>query len=78
MDKALYHSPKKQQDELLTFFGDPEVDEPGMFEIGMYLSIYYFLCCEMDLSTDISEGQVSEYRDPDLNEEDDIRMDKMN
>ena len=38
-----------------------------MFERGMYLSIFYCLCYEMDVSTDISEEQVSEERDPDLN-----------
>ena len=34
----------------------------------------YCLCYEMDISTDMSEDQVSEERDPDLNEEEDIRL----
>ena len=31
----------------------------------------------MYISTDMSEDQVSEERDPDLNEEEDIRMDEI-
>ena len=38
-----------------------------MFGNGLYLSVFYCLCYEMDVSTDMSEGQVSEERDPDLN-----------
>ena len=40
----------------------------------MYLSVFYFLCYEMDKYTDISEDQVAEERDPDLNEEEDTKM----
>ena len=46
-----------------------------MFGKGMYLSIIYFLCYEMDISTEMSKDQVSEERDPDLNEEEDIILD---
>ena len=42
----------------------------------MYLSVFYCLCYEMDVSTDMSEDQVSEERDMDLNEEEDIIMDE--
>ena len=45
-----------------------------MFVNGMYLSVFYCLGYEMDISTDILEDQVSEEIDPDLNEEEDIRM----
>ena len=41
----------------------------------MYFSVFYCLCYEMDISTDMLEEQVSEEIDPDLNEEEDIRMD---
>ena len=41
----------------------------------MYLSVFYCLCYEIDISTDMSEEQVTEERDPDLNEEEDIIMD---
>ena len=44
---------------------------------GIYLSVFYCLCYEMGVSTDISEDRVSEERDPDLNEEEDIRMDEL-
>ena len=46
-----------------------------MFGKGMYLSVFYCLCYEMDISTDMSEEQVLVEIDPDLNEEEDIRMD---
>ena len=41
---------------------------------GIYLSMFYCLCCFKDISTDIMEEQVSEERYPDLNYEEDIRM----
>ena len=77
MDEALSYSTKKQQDEFLTTVGDPEVGEPCMFGKGMCLYVFYYLCSEMDISTDMSEEQVSEERDPDLNEEEDIRLDEI-
>ena len=40
-----------------------------MFVIGMYLYLFYCLCYVKDMSTDFSDEQVSEERDPDLNEE---------
>ena len=46
-----------------------------MFGKGVYLSAFYFLCYEMDISIDMSEEHVSEEIYPDLNEEEDIRMD---
>ena len=77
MDDPLYHSPEKEQGGLLTIVGDPEVGEPCMFINGMYLSAFYCLCYEMYVSTDVSKDQVSEERDPDLNEEEGIRMDEI-
>ena len=71
-----YHiPPKKEQDELLTIVGDPEVGEPCMLGKGIYLPVFYCLCYVKDISTDMSEGQVPKERDPDLNEEEDIRLD---
>ena len=46
-----------------------------MFVKVMYLSVFYFLCYYTYISTDMSEDQVAEERDPDLNEEEDIRLD---
>ena len=46
-----------------------------MFVKGMYLSAFYCFCYDTDISTDILEDQVAEERDPDLNEEEDIRLD---
>ena len=48
-----------------------------MFDNGMYLSFFNCLCYEMDVSTYMSEDQVLEERYPDLNEEDDTRMDEI-
>ena len=48
-----------------------------MFGKGMYLYVFYCLCYEMDISTDMSEEQVSEDRDLDLNEDEDITMDEI-
>ena len=45
-----------------------------MFVNGMYLSVFYCLCYKMYVSTDMSEEQVLEERDTDMNEEEDIRM----
>ena len=48
-----------------------------MFGKGMYLYVFYCLCYVKDISTDMSEDQVVEERDPDLNEEEDIRLDEI-
>ena len=40
----------------------------------MYLFVFYCLCYVKDISTDMSEDQVAEERDPGLNEEEDIRL----
>ena len=44
MYKPLSNSPEKEQGELLTIDGDPEVGEPFMFGKGIYLSVFYCLC----------------------------------
>ena len=46
-----------------------------MFGKGMYLSVLYCLCYVKYISTYMSEDQVAEERDPDLNEYEDIRLD---
>ena len=46
-----------------------------MFGEGVYLSVFYCLCYVKDVSTDMLEEQVAEERDPDLNEEENIRLD---
>ena len=48
-----------------------------MFVKGMYLSVFYCLCYDTDISTDMSEDQVAEERDPYLNEKEDIRLDEI-
>ena len=44
---------------------------------GVYLFVFYFLCCDKYIYTDVSEDQVAEERYPDLNEEEDIRFDEI-
>ena len=61
----------------MTIHGDPEVGEPCVFLKGIYLSVFYFLCYNNDIATDMSEEQVAEERDQDLNEKEDIRFDKI-
>ena len=46
-----------------------------MFVKCMHFSVFYRLYYEMDISTDILEDQVSEERDLDLNDDEDIRLD---
>ena len=48
-----------------------------MLKKGMYISVFHYLCYEMDISTDRSEDQLLEERDPDLNEQEDIRLDEI-
>ena len=76
MDEPLYNSPKKKG-ELLTIVVDPEFGEPCMFVKVMYFSVFNCLCCDMDISTYMSEYQKLEEIDPELNEEKDIRMDEI-
>ena len=42
MDDPISDLPKKQQGKILTIYGDPDVEEPCMFEISIYL--YVFFC----------------------------------
>ena len=46
-----------------------------MYVKGMYMSVFYCFCYVKDVSTDMSEDQEAEERDPYLNEDEDIRMD---
>ena len=74
MDEPLSSSPKKKG-ELLIIDGDPEVGKPCMFGRGIYLYVFYFLCCVKDIYIYVSEEQVLEERYTVLNEKEDIRMD---
>ena len=77
IEESISHLPQKEECVLLTINGDPEVGEPCMFVKGMYLSVFYCLCYDTDISTDMLEDQVAEERDPDLNEKEDIRLDEI-
>ena len=68
MDESLSNSPEKEQGKFLIIDENNEVVEPCMFLIGLYLSLFYCLCYIKDMSTDLSEEQVLEERDHDLNE----------
>ena len=68
---------KKEEGVTLTINGDPADGEPCMFVKGMYLSVFYCLCYDTDIYTDILEDQVAEERDLDLNKKEDIRFNKI-
>ena len=61
----------------LTINGDPPDGEPCMFVKGMYLYVFYCLCYDTDITTDMSEEKVVEERDPDLNKMEDIMFDEI-
>ena len=48
-----------------------------MFGKGMYLSVFYCVCYAKDRSTYMSEDHVEEGRYPDLNKEEDTRLDEI-
>ena len=77
MKESISHLPQKEEGVLSTINGYPEVGQPCMFVKGMYLSVFYCLCYDTDISTDMSEDQVAEERYPDLNEKEDIRLDEI-
>ena len=69
INEPISHLPEKEQGELLTINDNPEVGEPCMFGKGIFLSVFYCLCYVMDVYKFMSEDQVEEERDTDLNEE---------
>ena len=77
MEESITLFPEKEEGVPLTINGDTVDGETYMFVKGMYLSVFYFLCYDTDIYTDISEDQVAEERDPDLNKKEDIRFDKI-
>ena len=74
MDDPISNLLKKVQCKILTVDGDTDVEEPCMFERGTYFSVFCWLCYVKAISMDMLDEQVSENRDLDLNEEEDIRM----
>ena len=61
----------------MTINGDPGDGEPCVFVKGMYLSVFYSLCYDTNICTDILEEQVGGEIYPDLKEKEDIRFDKI-
>ena len=75
MDEPKSNLPKKEQGELLIIDGNPEVEEPCMFERGMGFSVFYCLCVLLkDTSTYILEAQVLYEKYPELNEYEEVRI----
>ena len=67
MEQSITLSPEIEEGIPLTINGDPPDGETCMFAKGMYLYVFY--CClyyDTDISTDMSEEQVVEERDPEL------------
>ena len=77
MEDSISHLPEKEEGVFLTINGDPEVGEPCMFVIGLYLSVFYCLCYDTNISTNMLEYQVAEERYPDLNETGGIKLDEI-
>ena len=77
MEESITLFPEIEEGVPLTINGDPPGGEPCMFVKGVYFFIFYCLCYDTDISTDYSEEQVVEERDPDLNEMEDIRFDEI-
>ena len=69
--------PEIEEGVPLTINGDPPDGEPCMFVNGMYLFLFNCLWYHTNLTTEYSEEQVVEERDPDLNKIEDIRFDKI-
>ena len=49
MDEPIPYFPKKSQGRFLNIYEDPDVEEPCMFEIGIYLSVFYCLFYVRDI-----------------------------
>ena len=77
MEESITLYPEIEEGVPLTINGDPMDVEHCMFVKGMYLSVFYCLCYDTDISTYIPKEQVAEERDPDLNEMEDIRFDEI-
>ena len=77
MEESITLFPEIEEGVPLTINGDPLDGETCMFVKGMYLSVFYCLCYDTDLTTDYLEEQVVEERDPDLDEMEVIRFDKI-
>ena len=58
---------------MLIIYGDTKVEEPFMFQRGMYLHVFYCLCYVEEISTYMLGEKVSEDRDMEFNEEENIR-----
>ena len=77
MEESISHLPEKEEGVLLTINGDPEVGEPCIFVKFVYLSVFNCLCYDSNISTDMSEEEVAEESDPDLNEKEYIILDEI-
>ena len=77
MEESIKSFPEIEEGKPLTINGDPPDGEPCMFVKAMYLFVFYCLCYDTNLTTDYSEEQVVEERDPDLNDMEDIRFDEI-
>ena len=51
MEESITLFPEIDEGVTLTINGDPPEGEPCMFVKGVYLSVFYFLCCDTDITT---------------------------
>ena len=59
-DESISHLPEKEEGVLLTINRYTEVGEPCMLVKGIYLSVFYCLCYDTNISTNMSEDHVAE------------------
>ena len=59
IEESISHLPEKEEGVLLIINGDPKVGEPCMFVKGMYFYVFYCLCYDTNISTDMSDDQVA-------------------
>ena len=57
-DEAISDLPKIGQGEFLTIDRYPVCKEDNLFEKGIYMSIFYFLCFVEDISSNMAEKQM--------------------
>ena len=77
MEESITLFPEIKEGAPLTINGDPPDVEPCMIVKGVYLSVFYCLFYDTDISKYTSEEQVVEERYPELNEMEDIRFDEI-
>ena len=73
-DETISDLPKRVQDELLSINWDTVYGGDGTFGKGINLSVFYCLCFVEEISVNIAEKQAMEERNPNIEQEEDLRI----